>query len=417
MHKKVKQNKTILLINDQFDYKGGADNFFYYEKQVYESAGFKVITFSHETLEKKHISNNDFVHQENKSIIVRKIGKFIFNPSAYWQLRKLLRKYNPFFVKLHLITKYPSTIYSALRGYNVLQTLHGPNLFCATGWGCLKNSDECDCGIGYKCYKRGCVPFYELPLHILAYRINRYLSRSIVKAFVSPTKHLMCTARNLGFQNVRLAPLCVDEEFMKAPTHQRSNSDPRILYVGTLSRQKGIHILLKAFAIILRNIPNAKLILVGRNQERYLEEARSLSILHRTEFVGFIDHKKIITQYRTADVFAMPSIWKEQFGVVGIEALACGLPCVGTNIGGIPEWLIDGKNGFLVPPGDAEALAAKIILLLRDQELQRKFACQGRDFVIKHFSPDQFKRNTMALLEEFSCTDHRRGPTFSYRVS
>ena len=98
----------------------------------------------------------------------------------------------------------------------------------------------------------------------------------------------------------------------------------------------------------------------------------------------------------------MPSLWREQFGLVGIEALACGLPCVASDTGGIPEWLIDGENGYLVPPGDKEALAEKLTLVLSSNELRERFSEYGQRFVEDKYGASKYAANLLRVVSEYT---------------
>jgi glycosyltransferase involved in cell wall biosynthesis len=89
--------------------------------------------------------------------------------------------------------------------------------------------------------------------------------------------------------------------------------------------------------------------------------------------------------YQASDLVVLPSLM-EATSISGLEAMACGLPLVGTALGGIPALIKDGENGFLVPPRDPEAIYQKVKLLFEDRPLVKSFAAQSRQFVIDNFS-------------------------------
>lgn len=396
--------KRVLLINDHIHFGGGGDAAFMLERRILEEAGHKTFTFSVAQKVPEFATDTDYLYVEPQSRIKNKLGKFIGCNAIFEQLKQLLEKIKPDLVRLHLLSKYPADIYRALDGYNVVQTLHGPNLFCATSWGALKrDSSECEQGVGVKCFTRGCISAVELPLQMNLARRQTPLAQKNVNAFLCPSHQLAKTAESLGFSPVRYFPLSIDPEFEQLGAMERDERSS-ILYVGSVSEQKGVHILLEAFALVVKAIPNAQLKVAGRGKlSNYLEQqTHKLQLNDNVKLFGFVGREEVLKLYRKAHVLAVPSIWREQFGLVGPEALACRTPCVGSNIGGIPEWLHDDKSGYLVPPRDANALADKLIRLLSNKKLCEQFGEYGRNYVLKNYSLEQYKKNVLGLVEEFA---------------
>ena len=75
-----------------------------------------------------------------------------------------------------------------------------------------------------------------------------------------------------------------------------------------------------------------------------------MGLENNVTFIGHVDSSSIVNVFQSADITVVPSVWEEQFGMIGPESMACGTPVIGSDVGGIPEWLIDGKTGYLVPP-------------------------------------------------------------------
>jgi glycosyltransferase involved in cell wall biosynthesis len=98
------------------------------------------------------------------------------------------------------------------------------------------------------------------------------------------------------------------------------------------------------------------------------------------------------------DVFVLPTL-SEGLGVSVLEAMAMGKPVVASNVGGIPEIIEHGQNGYLVPPGDAAALASAIIYLIKNAHLRNTFGQKGRERVMTHFSAERMVQATAQLLE------------------
>ena len=160
------------------------------------------------------------------------------------------------------------------------------------------------------------------------------------------------------------------------------NGEKILLYVGHLdreSRHKGVCYLIRALKIIRRSV-DARLILAGRGN--YIDHYRNLAaregVLEDVIFAGFVPEDEMPLYFNSADLLILPSCdCAEGFGMVLIEAQACGTPVIGTDIGGIPYAVKDGMTGLIVPPGDAGELAAAVTTVLSDQDLYQRMARMG----------------------------------------
>ncbi len=152
------------------------------------------------------------------------------------------------------------------------------------------------------------------------------------------------------------------------------DENKKILYVGRLMKEKGLDILIKAYGIVNAKVPNTNLIIVGKgHMRRNLEDLANGLGLKNVIFTGFISDSLLRQAYASSDIFVLPS-YAEIQPLVLLEALAMGLPAIGTNVGGIPEMIIEGRNGYIVKPGDREGLAERIITILNDSKLRKEFS-------------------------------------------
>ena len=154
-----------------------------------------------------------------------------------------------------------------------------------------------------------------------------------------------------------------------------------ILYVGRLHPIKGIDILIKATSIMLRSGHKIKTIVAGPDAHGYLSQleklAEALGVAGDIEFTGYLDEGDKWILQSTCDVAVLPSSF-EGFGQTLIQAMARGKPVIGTNVGGIPWVLDDGRAGILVQYGDEKVLAEAITRLISDKRLCEHFSIQGR---------------------------------------
>jgi glycosyltransferase involved in cell wall biosynthesis len=166
-----------------------------------------------------------------------------------------------------------------------------------------------------------------------------------------------------------------------------------IFNVGRLVEKKGVEFLIKAMPLILLEMPNAKLIIGGSgpDEKKLKNLVRSLKIEASVIFMGYIRNSDLPKYLRAADIFVLPSIKTKEgdtegLGVVLLEAIACGVPVIGSNIGGITDIIQDGKNGLLAEPGNLKDIAGKVIKLLSDENLRQKFSEDGIKIVRERFS-------------------------------
>ena len=151
----------------------------------------------------------------------------------------------------------------------------------------------------------------------------------------------------------------------------------RLLYVGRLDPRKGIETLIRSIALLPSD---TTLEVVGRGPDDYLaqlhELVRAAGAVGRVVF-RVLDRSELRDTYRRADAFVFPSEWDEPFGLVPVEAMACGVPVVATGTGGSAEFMLDRTNCLRYPPGDAEGLAAAISELTGDPGLRRALIAGG----------------------------------------
>ncbi|NQX64050.1 glycosyltransferase family 4 protein [Paenibacillus qinlingensis] len=180
------------------------------------------------------------------------------------------------------------------------------------------------------------------------------------------------------------------DEGIKSRNEMRKDLDCEhrkiILFVGRLIPKKGVHYLLKAMKSVIKSEPSAKLVIVGsafygsKKETKYVRQlvkaARTMP--KHVQFIPYVKHQEMPKWVRIADVFVVPSIGKEAFGLVNVEAMASGVPVVATRVGGIQEVVEDGKTGYLIEPGAIDdELPDRVLRLLKDETLQRKLGENG----------------------------------------
>jgi len=160
--------------------------------------------------------------------------------------------------------------------------------------------------------------------------------------------------------------------------------DPVILFVGRIDPIKGIDVLVDALCGLRSEMwltAPPRLLLVGGGEgepalDTLIARATAHNLLDRIDFVGSIAHTDLPIYYRAADVVAVPSFY-ESFGLVAVEAMACGTPVVASRAGGLAFTVDDGQTGYLVPHNDPDALAARLYAVLTDAPLRARLGAQA----------------------------------------
>jgi glycosyltransferase involved in cell wall biosynthesis len=200
-------------------------------------------------------------------------------------------------------------------------------------------------------------------------------------------------------KRVIVVPYGVDlTRFCPRPREERT---PVVIgAVSRLSPEKGFEHLLRAVAMLRDRGVDATLVLAGGGPSRAALErlASQLSITPRVRFLGDLAHEDVPAALQRMDIFAMPSTW-EGFGVSAVEASAMQLPVVASNIHGIPDVVVDGETGLLVPPRDPAALANALERLAGNPELRRRMGAAGRAFVAAHYRWEDNAAQMAALYQ------------------
>lgn len=167
-----------------------------------------------------------------------------------------------------------------------------------------------------------------------------------------------------------------------------------LIMAGVLHKQKGLHVGLEAFSRLRQAFPSARLLIVGDGPELPSLKAAAAGpgLSGAVSFAGARRNGEMPFFYNGADAYLNPTMRMEGLGLVTVEAMACGLPSVVSRIGGTASTITDGVSGFFVPPGDAAALAEKVLLLLKDTALAAAMGAAARTRAVAEFSESNIDR-------------------------
>jgi glycosyltransferase involved in cell wall biosynthesis/GT2 family glycosyltransferase len=183
----------------------------------------------------------------------------------------------------------------------------------------------------------------------------------------------------------------------------------RLLFVGRLEERKGIDTLLDSLPHLLMRYENLDVVLVGDDsiegrtgktyRRDFLDQHHRCEFINRVRFAGFIDDNALREEYRNCDIFVAPSRY-ESFGLIFLEAMMFGKPVIGCRAGGMPEVISDGIDGFLIPPGDGEALQGAISKLLDSAGARAEMGRAARVKYETMFSQDAMLKQALRFYRD-----------------
>lgn len=219
------------------------------------------------------------------------------------------------------------------------------------------------------------------------FKIPTFIALNGSNLLICVSTALKTALENMGIPSpkIKVVPNGVDAE--KFFNREKINRKKNILYVGSLTKNKGVHLLLEAFSKLSYKYPGFRLVITGDGPEE--ENLRNLSekllIKNKVDFYGSKPHDEIGSIMSDSFLFVLPSK-DEGFGVVLIEALASGLPCVAFNSGGVKD-ILSNNNGILVEPENVSELSCAIEKLITNRNLYKQLSANGID-VAKEYKWD-----------------------------
>ena len=278
----------------------------------------------------------------------------------------------------------------------VLKFVHEHSLYCPGGAKYLRLIKK-KCNLKYhpvRCflmaYLTHCAPVNPVRLRNRISQSSNDLT--IGRTFNSFLVFSQAMRENLKINGIEDEKITVTNHFT-SPISNKGNKDfSMLLYVGRISREKGVDYLLKVLEGLKTNY---RLVIIGDGY--YLPNikrlANQLEIINRVEFKGWLSESELSDYYSRAAVLIFPSLWPEPFGISGIEAMAHGIPVVAFNTGAVSEWLIDNETGFLVETGDIIGMRKKVELLLHNTKLAFDMGVKGKTRVEKYFTIERHIRD------------------------
>ena len=239
------------------------------------------------------------------------------------------------------------------------------------------------------------------PLNKPLFRLLSRFSINAASAVTVNSRFTKAAVEKLADKAARVIPMGVDLKLFSSSSasaaaavrKKYSVNGKMLLFVGRLAEKKGVSYLVSAMKQIVKSYPDCKLVVVGDGPERaaLVQQVQQLGLSGSVVFTGSISNSGLPPYYRAADVFVLPSIVDskgdtEGLGVVLLEAIAAGAPVVASNVGGIPDVIINRKTGLLVEQKSPVHLVAAVTALLKSKSLSQKLSSAARKHIAEKYS-------------------------------
>lgn len=218
-----------------------------------------------------------------------------------------------------------------------------------------------------------------------------YTAKTIQSIYKIEAKKINICYKSIDIQNFK-GMSSISEKMEKYPA--------RILFVGNNFQRKGLRTLIQSSVEVLKHFPETEFWIVGEDKmkSKFENLCKELGVYRSFIFWGLKSQEELVKIYNKATIFVLPSL-TEAFGVVFLEAMACGLVVIGTEVGGIPEIIKNGYNGVLVPPNQPQKLANAIVAILSNKNLAIEYMENGIR-TIKNFSTEHMMKCTYEVYQK-----------------
>ena len=343
------------------------------------------------------------------------------NPSAYLTLRRILQEFQPDVVHVRMFMWQMSpAILTLLKGIPCIYQTAVYKAICPAGTKVLPDGSDCHSQPGTVCLSSGCLTPQSWAVLMVQQKLWSYW-RDAFDLVVALSQGMKAKLEEAGIQPVEVV-------YNGVPVREEQSAlkeTPTVVYAGRLVPEKGVDILLRAFAKNLKQVPQAQLMIAGNGAEKANLQSLSqkLGITEAVTWLGYLPQTEMEQHFTGAWVQVVPSQWAEPFGNVTTEAMMRGTAVVASAVGAQPEIVINEETGFLISsPRDVDLWTKKLLSLLSNRQLATEMGNAGRDRAISHFSENarnqrfleiynrlqtQYKANNLSIKQSLSNSNQK----------
>lgn len=375
----------ILVAHNHYLYRGGEDTVVDAEVNLLRQRGHQVWVYSRDNTEIQYL------------IPFESAKASFWSRQTVQELEKIHQQFSPDLVHAHntfpLISPSLYGVAQKLR-IPVVQTLHNFRLVCPQAM-LLREGKHCEACVGelpwraivHRCYRQSLPQTVLMSTMLTVQRLRRIWHQQISRFIVlNQLCREIFVRGGLPMDRLRIKPNFVESHQEPQWQHRQGG-----LFIGRLSTEKGIEVLINA----LDKIPSHVIDVFGKGPLQALVESSP-----RLRYGGFQSSDVLRQRLSDAAYLVMPSTGVESFGLVAIEAFACGTPVIATRHGGLRELIQHGQNGLLVPPIDANALATAIAYAESHPDHMRRMGMAARNNYLTSYTPERNYEQLMQIYHE-----------------
>jgi glycosyltransferase involved in cell wall biosynthesis len=376
----MKQNR-ILIINDTLKFYGGAESYIYSLKNLLEKHDYKV-----EILGGK----------SGIGLIDSFLARW-FSIKYYREVKEKIKTFQPDIVHIHNFARVVSP--SVLLACNsakipIIQTVHDYHYICPKLWMIDdKNQEILRHNSAIECL------LHHLPKKNFIYSYFKFIKSEFHKKFLNKIDLFICPSKDLarwytkryGINKVSFLPNFSDESIFKYSSLKNYN---QLLYVGRLSNEKGIILLINAFALVVTKFPHLKLFIIGNGKEKnnIITIIKNLNLDNNIQIISNVKHHELYKYYKECSLVVIPSIWIENCPMVALESIMSGRAIVASNAGGLKDLIEENKTGMLFERDNLYDLSQKLIKLYTNEYLLNKFHLNTKKIRTSYNSFSHFRK-------------------------
>jgi len=330
-----------------------------------------------------------------------------FDPISYLSIKKHLMKIKPDVINLYKFDLISFSVIKAAKDLKipVVFSVYDFSWFCPLSTLINKDGNPCRRFTGIHCMncikRRKGRKLKKIGLTSYILTTNYFLKKIDAFIVLSNCWKEILSLYGIESKKVHVIPLPIEGDTSLKDVRTKKNS---ILFVGWIQERKGLKILVEALPQILKKIRNAKIYVIGSVSNRaYYESILDFIKKNKIEkniiFLGKLPNKDVIDWIRRSEVIAVPEQWEIAWPIFLTEAMALGKPVVASNIGGIPDLIKNGKNGFIVNPKDPKEFADKITWFLENPLKAHKMAKMSREDALRITNKENIYRRLINLYE------------------
>jgi len=391
----------ILLINNYFNIRGGADACFFNTIRILEDHGHQVqlLCMQHPDNYKTQYSDYFYSYQlpfRRLNIFgkINLVSKYIYSFQAKDNIKRLFYKEKmPDIVHIHnFLPHISSSIIQEFKKHKIpiVMTLHDYKMVCPASFLFVRNRicQKCKGKRYYNVLVNKCIDnsvSKSLTMALTYYLNDNFLGLfDRIDTFISPSNFLISKLNELGFRKeieYLPNPIVLQDDFLNSEVKDRN-----IVFFGRLTQEKGLGVLLDAMKGL-----DVKLKIIGDGPEsNKLRQRVEKEKINNILFLGWFLGNNLRAEIQKSKFTVLPSIWYENCPFAILESFALGKPVIGSKIGGIPELIIEGETGLTFSPQNSQELKEKIVYLLNNPALINTMGKKANDLVKQRFNPEIF---------------------------